>query len=231
MGQNTSTAVMNQRVEPADSLDDFPSPPWATRALCEHVITPRGNVWEPTCNRGYMARPLSEYFDDVYCTDVHDYGYEQMDRVEDFLHPLHVPDVDWVVSNPPFRLGEEFIHQALRVANVGVAMFQRTTFLETKGRYERLFKHNPPAYIWQFSERVPLLKGRVEKNASTATAYCWMIWYPGIHRRSHFRWIPPCRKDLEKQGDYDDRSKLNKRDEESQDASGDTTATGEAGQD
>ena len=38
MSQNTSHAVMNQRREARDSLDDFPTPPWATRALCEHVI-------------------------------------------------------------------------------------------------------------------------------------------------------------------------------------------------
>lgn len=34
----TSTAVMARRVEPADSLDFFPTPPWATRAFCEHVM-------------------------------------------------------------------------------------------------------------------------------------------------------------------------------------------------
>jgi len=35
--QNTSHAVMAQRVEPHDSLDFFPTPPWATRALCEWI--------------------------------------------------------------------------------------------------------------------------------------------------------------------------------------------------
>lgn len=35
MTQNTSHAVMAQRVEAHDSLDDFPTPPWATRALLE----------------------------------------------------------------------------------------------------------------------------------------------------------------------------------------------------
>ena len=34
--QNTSSSVMQQRSEPQDSLDDFPTPPWATRALCEY---------------------------------------------------------------------------------------------------------------------------------------------------------------------------------------------------
>ena len=70
-GQNTSSAVMAQRVEPPDSLDYFPTPPWATRALIEHVIVPdlcpagdvyTASVWEPACGEGHMARPLAEYF-------------------------------------------------------------------------------------------------------------------------------------------------------------------------
>jgi hypothetical protein len=32
------TAVMAQRREPPDSLDYFPTPPWATRALFRHVL-------------------------------------------------------------------------------------------------------------------------------------------------------------------------------------------------
>ena len=52
--QNTSHAVMAQRVEAKDSLDDFPTPPWATRALIEHVIEREADVkemtaFEPAC--------------------------------------------------------------------------------------------------------------------------------------------------------------------------------------
>lgn len=36
--QNTSHAVMAQRIEAKDSPDDFPTPPWATRALCEYIL-------------------------------------------------------------------------------------------------------------------------------------------------------------------------------------------------
>ena len=66
MAQNRSSAVMQQRSEPHESLDDFPTPPWATRALCEQLKLlgfdlPRQSVWEPACNRGYMARVLGEY--------------------------------------------------------------------------------------------------------------------------------------------------------------------------
>jgi hypothetical protein len=35
-------AVMAQRREPPDALDYFPTPPWATRALFEHVLPALG---------------------------------------------------------------------------------------------------------------------------------------------------------------------------------------------
>lgn len=38
MAQNRSHAVMAQRIEAPDSRDDFPTPPWATRALLAHVL-------------------------------------------------------------------------------------------------------------------------------------------------------------------------------------------------
>ena len=49
--QNTSHAVMAQRFEAKDSLDDFPTPPWATRALLEHVIVTKN---APTIRRGSL---------------------------------------------------------------------------------------------------------------------------------------------------------------------------------
>ena len=65
-GQNRSNAVMATRIEGKESLDDFPTPPWATRALIEHVIGSEGLqsqvCLEPACGAGHMAKVLSEYF-------------------------------------------------------------------------------------------------------------------------------------------------------------------------
>ena len=47
--QNTSHAVMSQRTEAKDSPDDFPTPPWATRALMEYVIGDKINFAGQTC--------------------------------------------------------------------------------------------------------------------------------------------------------------------------------------
>ena len=233
---NGSTAVMQRRDEAADSLDDFPTPPWATRALLKHVL---GNVgrptpyvqrtaWEPCCNRGYMAKPLGEQYRRVIATDIADYGWEGQHGLHDFLMPF-LPDfcvggVDDVFANPPFRLAREFIDRGLQVARETVSMIVRSAFLEGIERYEELFYPRPPTLIAQFAERVVMVKGRLLnpswwywdddaddgkgkwKRPTSATAYCWLVWSKldpapkgGLSRTM---WIPPCRLQLERDGDY-----------------------------
>lgn len=205
MTQNTSSAVMQQRAEPHDSLDDFPTPPWATRALCEwlwgHAIL--DTCREPAANRGHMVRPLREYFQRVEASDVHDYGAGFPAR--DYLFGPDPEPVDWTITNPPFRLAEEFVARALRTSRQGVAVIVRSAFLEGIGRHERLFSKTPPSVILQFTERVVMHKGKLTATGSTATAYCWLIWMQGHddHFGAGFGWIAPCRKRLERAEDYE----------------------------
>lgn len=202
--QNTSHAVMAQRVEAKDSLDDFPTPPWATRALLEHVLNglplAAQTCWEPACGRGHMSKVLWEYFGKVRSTDTHDYGYGD---VADYLAAKPVRGgYDWMITNPPFRLAEEFALKGIKEARVGVAMLVRTVFIESVGRYRNLFDPYPPTYFAQFTERVPMVKGRLDSRASTATGYCWIIWRKPIATATKVVWIPPCRKVLERPDDY-----------------------------
>ncbi len=205
MSQNTSSAVMAQRQEARDSLDDFPTPPWAVRALLEmlfdgQLIIDPLTCWEPACNRGHMVGPLKEFFTYVRASDVHDYqcGYE----VLDFLYPTLEPKQDWVITNPPFRLADQFIARACQLARRGVAMFVRTQFLEGIARFNTLFSVNPPTMVCQFTERVVIHRGRLVKDGSSATAYCWLVWEPTGSPHTRFRWIPPCRRRLERPEDY-----------------------------
>lgn len=212
--QNRSNAVMATRIEPSDSLDFFPTPPWATRALCEFleaecVLTLIGrnrlngySVLEPACGDGHMSMVLGEYFRTVISSDIYDYGFG---KVYDFTDRSINHDVDFVVTNPPFRLAEQFIERAIGQAKLGVAMLVRTSFLEGSGRYRKIFSKMPPSYVLQFAERVPMLKGRLSAKASTATSYCWLIWImDDLDSGTSLRWIPPCRKQLERIGDYPD---------------------------
>ena len=207
MTQNTSSAVMAQRREPHKSLDDFPTPPWATRALCERLrdrgyIQPWHVCREPAANRGHMVKPLQEYFDEVKASDIFDYGAGFVRC--DYLFGQQPPSsVNWTITNPPFRLATEFILRAIDASSVGAAFIVRTAFLESIGRFDRLFRFEPPSLIWQFSERVVMHKGKLSEKGSTATAYCWLVWLkdrPSV--KPQFDWIGPCRARLELPGDY-----------------------------
>jgi len=200
---NRSSAVMQQRNEPSDSLDDFPTPPWATRALCYKLtqlglISPGMTCREPAANRGFMVKALEEYFRVVSASDIHDYGVDF--PIKDYLagEELHF---DWTITNPPFKLGYEFIEQALDHSD-NVAVILRSAFLEGKGRWEKLFQYNRPSYVFQHVERVPMVKGRYDPDAASATAYSWLVWIG--HSRGEdtiLDWIPPCKKDFVRDGD------------------------------
>lgn len=221
-------AVMEQRSEAHDSLDDFPTPPFATRALIEHVIMPmyanapeiarlklrKMSVREPCANRGYMVKPLAEYFGAVFASDIFDYGagYPQ----QDYLFPGGVIPAHWSIFNPPFRLGMQFIQKSFDTPNwCGTAALVRTAFLEGGDRFHKLYRDNPPTIVAQFVERVIMTKGIVRdpneeywdaekkewRRPSTATSYCWLVWMRDVPRQPSF-WIPPCRRQLERPGDY-----------------------------
>jgi hypothetical protein len=205
-------------------LNYFPTPPWATRALCEFLslewdALDHLTCWEPACGEMHMARPLGEYFGDVIATDVHRYG-DDHDLFDFTLCAMAGRGTeerpDFVITNPPFLLATDFIAAASAVAQCGFAMLVRSAFLEGERRFKRLWSVNPPSYVLQFSERVVLLEGRLVRagdvdlfaekegtKASTATAYVWLVWLQG-ESDTKFRWIGPCRDRLERPGDYPD---------------------------
>ncbi|GEL42847.1 MULTISPECIES: N-6 DNA methylase family protein [Methylobacteriaceae] len=201
-----SHAVSAQRIEAADSPDDFPTPPWATRGLIEHVLDDKQalksmSCLEPACGAGHMSKVLKEYFGEVQSADANYYGYGD---IKDFLtYPYETASVDWVITNPPFRLGEEFVLRALNVARYGVAILARTVFIESVGRYNNIFLEHPVSKFAQFTERVPMVRGRLDKKATTATGYAWLVWEKHTVGSPRLVWVPPCRKKLEREGDYD----------------------------
>lgn len=194
-------AVMQNRRDTVDSLDFFPTPPWATRALCEIVIPAILDVrspiialscQEPACGAGHMAEVLREYFGIVLATDVKEYGYHE-GSIDFLLGDVSQDrDFDWIITNPPFNLAGEFARRAIAESRVGVAMLVRSAWLEGGERFRTIFQPNPPTMIAQFSERVPMVKGRWDPGATTATSYVWVVW---VHLReprpTGFMWIPP----------------------------------------
>lgn len=230
-------AVMEQRSEPHDSLDDFPTPPWATRAMIERVIMPTYahapeigrlklrtmSVREPCANRGYMVKPLAEYFGAVFPSDIFDYGYGYPQL--DYLFPGDMSPAHWSIFNPPFALALQFIQKSFETPGwVGTAALVRTAFLEGTDRYEKLYRTNPPNVVAPFAERVVMHEGKLRdpnklywnpkgrdsktglktgalQKPSTATSYCWLVWFKDVTTQS-ITWIRPIRRSLERPDDY-----------------------------
>lgn len=205
---NGARAVLAGRQQPAGDLDFAPTGPWITRALMERVLPQIPDVdfgireqvaWEPACGEGHMAEVLGEYFGTVLSSDVHDYGYGER---HDFLADKPPFDADWIITNPPFDdKAEQFALRALKLAAVGVAIIVQLRWLEGVGRYDRLFRDQPPTQLAIFVERAPIHMGRYEPDGATLTAYCWLVWVKGQKPRAPF-WIPPgCRQQLTKPDD------------------------------
>jgi hypothetical protein len=198
-------AVMAGR-KAGHGLDFFPTPPWATRALIEDVLRPEGllphgragTVWEPACGGGHMARVLAEAFQHVFASDVHDWGYGDR-RDLDFTDIRQMPGrpahFDWIITNPPFRAAEDFLVRALAVASSGVALLVRLQWLEGSFRYAGIFSGTRrPRIVAPFAGRVAMIEGAWDPQASSATAYCWVVWHnDGIYPTPPVKmvWIAP----------------------------------------
>ena len=160
----------------------------------------RMSLWEPAVNRGFLLRGLSSYFGQLRGTDVFDYGIGA-----ETLNYLDAPvdkGFDFIITNPPFNLAHAFISKAMTEARVGCAFLVRTSFLEGVTRYQSLWSRTPPSFVAPFAERVPMVKGRCDPEATTQASYCWVGWVKGWEPR-RIMWIPPCRPQLERLGDYD----------------------------
>ena len=212
-------AVMASREasEADDVLDFYPTPPWAARAggeLIKQLDPMARTCWEPAAGEGHMAWGLKDYFDAVACSDIHDYG-PHLGLTGDFLS-LSWPgafEIDWIVTNPPFVLGEAFIRKAWAQAARGVAMLLRLQFIEGGGRHALFTEDCPLTVLAPFCERVPMHKGRWEPDGSTTTAYAWFIFAKAyalpdwagpasLGGQTQVRLIPPGTKDrLSKPGD------------------------------
>jgi hypothetical protein len=155
------------------------------------------HVWEPAAGEGHMSRVLAEFFQRTYASDVHDYGRGHF--IGSFVGqgPDVIDDLgaDWIITNPPFNLAVEFAERVLNECSTGVAcaLLVRSVWAEGADRYGRLFRDQPPTHIAQFSERVPMVKGRWDPEATTATSYAWFIWHHPERASKHtqFLWIPP----------------------------------------
>lgn len=170
--------------------DFYPTPTWATEALLAYESF-EGEVWEPACGDGAMAKVLQESGLEVHASDLYDRGFGEVEV--DFLKQER--KTDNIITNPPFGLVEDFILHALALADKKVAIFSRLAILESARRYRNIFKERPPTRVLVFTERVTLYPSGLITAGSTTIAYCWPIWDSEKKgQECALSWISPGRK-------------------------------------
>jgi hypothetical protein len=163
--------------------DCYETPPEAVEALLAVEDVPP-LVWEPACGPGAIARVLRAHGRRVVATDLVDYQSPDQDAARvDFLLDQTAPEgCQCIITNPPYKLGGEFVAHALRLVPT-VIMLLRLAFYESTGR-ANILDCGRLARVHLFANRLPMMHRRGhdgQKIASSAMAFAWFCWDAAHH--------------------------------------------------
>lgn len=183
----------NRRLVSNDGLDFYPTPAWGTEALLKYEQF-WGPIWEPACGDGAMSEVLKAYGYTVNSTNIINRGYGE--AFFDFLESDCVPAItngfSNIVTNPPFNIANDFVLHSIKLIERGkVCMLLRTAFLESVKRYETIFKDNPPARVYVFSQRLSMYPAGHPVKGGGTTSYSWFVWDVDKSKEKPRTPIPP----------------------------------------
>lgn len=160
--------------------DYYKTPEPATMALLARERF-CGTIWEPACGDGAISKLLTGQ---IISTDLYDRGFGESGI--DFL--TTTKEVDHIVTNPPYKLAQQFVQHALRCTSGKVAMLLKLNFLEGQARRD-FWLNTPLRTVHVFSARLSFDKGEVAGKGSGLLAYAWYVWEHGYTGKPTIDWI------------------------------------------
>jgi len=163
----------------ARERDDFtPTPPEGTLRLLAwleaHGEKFEGDIWEPACGAGDIAKVLTEAGYAVTATDLiaRGYGTPGVDFLLDYQ-----TTAENIVTNPPYKFADEFVWHALNRASRKVAMLLRLGWIAGAKR-KQFIERTPLARVLVFSGRLQMQRGRLPEpgDGKTMIDSAWFIW-------------------------------------------------------
>jgi len=170
-----------------DEFDFYPTP----IELCRAVVNLLPDNWkrtslhvlDPGAGSGVWGEAVRERY--KYCTisgveirDLpHPKPYTFWHPNTDFLEFSKKPfSYDIIIGNPPYKLAEKFIFESFEMLAPGgwLVFLLRLAFLESKQRYDNLFKSNlsKPNHVY-VSVRRPSFTGDGKTDATAYAIYLW----------------------------------------------------------
>lgn len=172
-----------------NELDYYPTPKWVTVAVMDTLlkhnhINHNYSIWEPACGEGHMVKVLEEYPNQVFYSDIKDYGYGRDFIIGNFLldqgkngeSSFLNKTFTSIITNPPYGDdAEKFIKKALDISGrtIGVSAFLlRNEYDCSKGR-AHLFNQYPFARKLVLTSRPRWIEG---STGAPRHNYAWYIW-------------------------------------------------------
>lgn len=182
--QNSSQNIFDKE---RHSEDFYATPPIAAEDLLKFNIYPKiTNVWECACGNGSLSKVFDKYGLLGKSTDLIDRNYGTGNI--NFLDCKEKWN-GWIITNPPYIYAKEFVEKAIELADIGVAMYLKIQFLESKKRLS-IFKNTPPKYVYVYSRQTPqcAFNGDFNKPTGNAVMYCWFIWIKNYSGDTIIKW-------------------------------------------
>jgi hypothetical protein len=155
--------------------DDFHETPRVAVESLLAVETFTGPIWEPACGLGAISTVLEQHRYTVVSTDLVERGFGT-GRVDLLLeqHGL-APNI---ITNPPYKLADEFARKACDLTTGKVALLTRVAWLAGQKRHRTLFGTYPLARIWVFSRRLPMMHriGYDGPKSASAVDHAWFVF-------------------------------------------------------
>jgi hypothetical protein len=188
--------LMLQRHALADRGNDlYETPAVAVEALLRVEKLPH-HIWEPAAGRGAIVNVLRVAGHAVLASDLVDYGDPTHFSRRDFLLEHKLPDrVEAIVTNPPYKLAEEFVAHALDLDCPLVIMLLRHAFWESERRTD-ILERRGLARVHVFRRRLPRMHrdGWTGPRATSSIPFAWFVWnrsHTGPTTIDRLSWNPP----------------------------------------
>lgn len=148
------------------SKTDFYQTPYNLTRLLLQNETFQGSILEPACGQNAIVDILQEKYSDITAQDIE----------KDFL--LETNHYDNIITNPPYRIANDFILKAKELANRKIAMLMPLNYLHGNRRFNKIWKDStfPLARVLVFVRYCYLNAEKRETAPGGMLAYAWFIF-------------------------------------------------------
>ena len=155
-------------------------------------------IWECACGSGNLFNVLKERGYEAIYSDIKDRGFGKFKGMlnVDFLNNYDyvLPwkyNVSVILTNPPYRLANEFIIHALQILpeNGLYIALMNLQVLAGIERYEKIYQFGSLREIYVFRKRIRCFKNNIVNDKSPLINYAWFVFQKGYCGNPTVYWL------------------------------------------